>query len=134
MIALVVQPKWWPLCAAIGILPVVLNNWLIGQVVTRAHLEGEKYSSTDHIQNTDRFLSDFDLWWSMMLIYALAVVGFGAFLIAGYLHDELAYALIVLMFNYVQVFSYIINQLGYEVRGGLKRLIFMDQRLQLIEH
>lgn len=133
LIAMFIQPKWWPYCVVAGIAPVVVNNFLIAKVVGRAHIEGREEFYCDQIQGTDEFLNGYRIWWINMLVYGGAILAFAPFIVVGWLKDEGAYATIIILLNYFQIQRVIIDEIGYEVRGAVKRLMFLDRRLWILK-
>lgn len=68
-----------------------------------------------------------------MLFYAIGIFGVGVGLSTGWLHDEFSYAVIVVGMNYLQVDRAILVKSGYHTRGEIKRLLFLDKRIALLQ-
>ena len=132
MTAMFVQPKWWPFCVFAGVMAVVTNNYFVWARINRANDEA-KVILHDSALAADHFLLEFGRWWRQMLIYGAMCLVFGVFLYFHVLKDELAYAVLIILFNYFQIVRVIIGHKGYEMRGGIKRLFSVEHRLSFVQ-
>jgi hypothetical protein len=110
-LALLVRPQWWPFCSAAGVLMVALNNLLCELLVSKTE---SALRSTDMglrvPPSFEKFRVKFTEWWHHTLVYGSSLLLIGAGLATGHLHDEKAYAFLVVLVNAKMLFYNCIGQ------------------------
>jgi serine/threonine protein kinase len=128
MWAMLYDPQAWPLCAGIGTMLVVLNNFLALRIAIQAHGAGSRFSTRSAMG--DRFITDvFKEWWLLMGAYSLSMVAIGILLIHGIAHDATIFAVLVVFINVAKMYRLNCVETAPQVRGCLSRDILTLRRI-----
>lgn len=129
MWAMVYAPHAWPLCAGIGTMLVVVNNFLALRVAIEGNRVGWRFSTRRAVG--DRFITDvFKEWWVLMGGYSLAMIAIGILLITGLAHDEAIFAVCVIVINVAKMYRLNCVENAPQVRGSLSRDILTLRRAE----
>lgn len=125
--ALIYNPHAWPLCAGIGTLWVVLNNFLALHIAEEARIIGKSFSTLGSEGRV--FVRDqFSEWWRLMGYYSVSMILIGVLLLTDVAHDEAIYAGLVVAINVVKMYRLNCIKLAPQVRGSLSRDILTIRR------
>lgn len=132
LVALLVEPRLWPACSAVGVGMVTVNNWLLLRLVRRAPTGMDEESMPSVTMGI--FSTDFSTWYIESAAYTV-LLGLGAwFLSAGWLHDERMYAVIVAgMANLIILWRHCVVKRGRLVRMGLCRTVYWIRRRERLK-
>jgi serine/threonine protein kinase len=127
MWAMVYAPQTWPLCAGIGTMLVVVNNFLALRIAIKGNRVGWRFSTRRAVG--DRFITDvFKEWWVLMGAYSLAMIVIGILLMTGLAHDETIFAVLVIVINVAKMYRLNCVETAPQVRGCLSRDILTLRR------
>jgi hypothetical protein len=130
---LVVDPADWPFCSAAGMAIVTLNNWMAWKLAVKAGLEIDARPLTRVPQSHFTFVgAQYGTWWQYTAIHTVLLFLTGWLLSSGRLHDEWAYAVIVVVVNVLMFYYNDIKQAA-AVRSGLSWAYDNLHRLRQIE-
>jgi hypothetical protein len=120
MWAMVYAPHGWPLCAGVGTMLVVVNNFLALRIAIKGNRVGWRFSTRRAVG--DRFITDvFKEWWVLMGGYSLAMIVIGILLLTGIAHDEAIFAVCVIVINVAKMYRLNCVETAPQVRGSLSR-------------
>jgi hypothetical protein len=126
--ALLVNPKDWPICSAIGVLLVALNNQFCLNLAKKAKKEITPSSSIR------AFLDTFKNWPYLMFIYSGGLVAISVLFHINYAKDEMIYALTVAIFiNLFNMYYTNSTKDAPTIRGGLERLFIGLERAEMLK-
>lgn len=119
LFALLVNPHAWPICGAAGVAVVALHNWSAGRMADMAErrMTAEGYRISNGMREVRRRLEG---WWKITAAFAAGLLILGGLLITGVLHDEFAYAMIMVAAN-IKMYLYNASEDSGVVRGALIR-------------
>jgi len=127
MWAMVYAPDAWPLCAGVGTMLVVINNFLALRIAIKGNRVGWRFSTRRAVG--DRFITDvFTEWWVLMGAYSLSMLAIGVLLMAGLAHDATIFAVLVVAINVAKMYRLNCIQNAPQVRGCLARDILTLRR------
>jgi serine/threonine protein kinase len=127
MWAMVYAPAAWPLCAGLGTMLVVVNNFLALRIAIKGNRIGWRFSTRRAVG--DRFVTDvFKEWWVLMGAYSLAMIVIGILLMTGIAHDATIFAVLVIAINVAKMYRLNCVQNAPQVRGCLSRDILTLRR------
>ena len=136
--ALVIDPKAWPYCCALGLVGIFFNNLATYRLAAGAYrVAVEQHEGNDEspFTRSSTFLrerlDDFDSWWFMILVYLICLVGLGVLLSRGVAQDEWMYAAIVCIINMFQMFRNNCTKMAPGVRTILRRTIWRLTRVEV---
>jgi len=138
--ALIVDPKAWAFCSAIGLIGVCVNNLLTLRVAKDTDLlirSYERHNSDLPFTRASMFvrerLADFEAWWLMILVYIICLSGLGTLILQGFARDEWLYAVFVSVFvNILMMLRHNCLKLAPGVRTLLRRIVWRLRRLETI--
>jgi serine/threonine protein kinase len=129
MWAIVYAPNAWPICAGIGTMLVVVNNFLALRIAIKGNRVGWRFSTRRAVG--DRFITDvFKEWWVLMGGYSLAMVAIGILLTTGLAHDGAIFAVCVIVINVAKMYRLNCIESAPQVRGCLSRDILTLRRAE----
>jgi Protein kinase domain len=131
LIPVVVYPRGWAICCALGGFIAVANNRATYQLAAQAGAP-EASDGEDSIRS-DRFLDTYQHWGPLMRSYALSLVGLQALLWAGVAHDEWIFATLVLLMNLVKVYRINCIQEAPYMRANLDSRFFALRRRDALQ-
>jgi hypothetical protein len=100
--AMLVNPRDWPFCSALGVLVGATNNGVAFSLARRAQAEIEQSRLGIRLPLThEAFIKEYRDWSVLMAVYGVVLLGIGLLLRAGVLADEGAYAIAVVILNAV---------------------------------
>jgi serine/threonine protein kinase len=129
--AILINPRWWPWCAATGYIIVAANdlfsNSLASRFVNKASL---KFSSVPgHMRQSVRAHGE---WWRIMALYA-AILFFLAYALAdGLVFDWWVYACLIIMVNIGKLYTSNASRLAPAVRGTLARAFVLGEKIEAL--
>jgi serine/threonine protein kinase len=127
MWAMVYAPEAWPLCAGIGTMLVVVNNFLALRIAIKGNRVGWRFSTRRAVG--DRFITDvFKEWWVLMGGYSLAMIAIGILLLTGLARDAAIFAVCVIVINVAKMYRLNCVESAPQVRGCLSRDILTLRR------
>jgi serine/threonine protein kinase len=127
MWAMVYAPHAWPICAGIGTMLVVVNNFLALRIAIKGNRVGWRFSTRRAVG--DRFINDvFKEWWVLMGAYSLSMIAIGLLLLTGVAHDEAIFAVCVVAINVAKMYRLNCVETAPQVRGSLSRDILTLRR------
>ncbi len=127
MWAMVYAPQAWPLCAGVGTMLVVVNNFLALRIAIKGNRVGWRFSTRRAVG--DRFITDvFKEWWVLMGAYSLAMIAIGVLLMTGLAHDATIFAVLVIVINVAKMYRLNCVETAPQVRGCLSRDILTLRR------
>lgn len=127
MWAMVYAPAAWPLCAGLGTMLVVVNNFLALRIAIKGNRVGWRFSTRRAVG--DRFVTDvFKEWWVLMGAYSLAMIVIGILLMTGVAHDAGIFAVLVVVINVAKMYRLNCVENAPQVRGCLSRDILTLRR------
>lgn len=139
---IVVEPRWWPFCSAIGCGIVALNNYVVartarGILKTRFEIPGSTPMTLENylgegVGDLEMFASnrEYGAWGSLMFWYAFVLFLVGLLFSSGYLHDILFMAIVVgLLLNGLKLYANNCSSQAPKVRGPLARIMGAERRL-----
>ena len=125
--AMVYAPAAWPLCAGLGTMLVVVNNFLALRIAIKGNRVGWRFSTRRAVG--DRFITDvFKEWWVLMGAYSLSMIAIGILLMTGVAHDETIFAVLVIVINVAKMYRLNCVENAPQVRGCLSRDILTLRR------
>lgn len=125
--AILYAPDAWPLCAGVGTMLVVINNFLALRIAIRGNRVGWRFSTRRAVG--DRFITDvFKEWWVLMGGYSLAMITIGVLLLTGVAHDDAIFAVCVIVINVAKMYRLNCVETAPQVRGCLSRDILTLRR------
>jgi len=128
----ILRPEYWALCAGVGTLLVAVNNFLALCVASEADRLGGRFSTRTPPGN--RFITvEFRQWWRQMLIFSLALLTVGGFIVAGLARDGMIYAVLAVVANIWMVYPIKCVARAPELRGSLARDILTLRRAAQLE-
>jgi len=128
-----VAPRYWPLCSAVGVFIVALNNFACNSLVRFAHRSDKVKLNVEQRKFLDNFEEYFAEWGPLMIGYAIALLCVWIFLSYRIVRDEWAYAVIVMVFvNHQKLLQYNSIRCAPKVRAAIERTIFWI-RTRMIE-
>lgn len=123
-------PSHWPFCSALGVLPIVLNNYLCYRYARDASREINSFFNLPSTTDVDNFLKLFNNWWELMLFYDAGLWVIGVSLYLEIAQDEWVYALLVSIgINIIKMYRQNCVRDAPDVRSGLRRLFNGYRRL-----
>lgn len=127
MWAMLYDPNAWPICAGIGTMLVVVNNFLALRVAVHAYRVGSRF--TTRKAAGDSFITDvFKEWWVLMGAYSLSMIAIGILIIVHEAHDEAIFAVFVVAINIAKMYRLNCVETAPKVRGCLSRDILTLRR------
>lgn len=127
--AMVIDPRAWPYCSATGVLMVATNNYVTWRQARKTESEVQTaFMDAPTLRSHREFLKEYETWWHLAAAYGVALLLVGLGLWRGYLHDEWAYALVVVAIN-MKMFFYNSTKDAAYVRSELHWSY--DNRLRL---
>lgn len=127
MWAMLYDPDAWPICAGIGTMLVVVNNFLALRLAVHAYHVGSRF--TTRSAAGDSFITDvFKEWWVLMGAYSLSMIVIGILIIVGVAHDEAIFAVFVVAINVAKMYRLNCVEHAPKVRGCLSRDILTLRR------
>jgi serine/threonine protein kinase len=133
LLAMVYAPHSWALCAGVGTLLVVLNNFVALRIASRAVAVSERLF-TPRSAAGRRFVNDvFKEWWLLMGCYSLAMIAIGLLLTTGKAEDEKVFAVLAIVANIVKLYRTNCVETAPQVRGCLSRAFLTLRRAARLE-
>ncbi len=131
LVAVLVQPAWWPWCAAVGYFGTMSNDYCSHRFTERALKLGRKEFSSipDHINDVMRSYGE---WWRIMLIYAFILSFLAYGLTSGKVQDWNIYAGLIVLVNLAKLYPSNCSRLAPTVRGMLARSFVVSERLDAL--
>jgi hypothetical protein len=132
--ALVVDPKAWPFCSALGLAFTSLTNWVVYSLATRVRSSAAATFDLPHSPFVADQIATFGHWWKTIFLYLGSMVILGFVVRAGLAQDEWLYAIFVSVFaNILIMYRHHCSEAAPAVRSALQRLIWTTKRLELKE-
>jgi hypothetical protein len=130
------EPRWWPICTAIGMTGVFLMNWACSafskRAIGQARQSPTRLSTVPDEHHKMTGLEMFNDWTPSMLFYTLFVWPTALLIYLDVLKDELVYAAGVVTVN-VGLFYYVkCSKNAAAVRSGLARAFLAAERLRYL--
>lgn len=131
LVALIIEPSWWPFCSAVGVWFVAANNYYsyisakIGSEVERNEFSLPPSTAVSN------FLHRFRSWFIGMFWYGLFLIIIGALIEYGIAKDVVIYALSISTINIVFLYINASTYQADKIRGGLMRLFFSLTRYEI---
>jgi serine/threonine protein kinase len=127
--AICINPEDWALCAGIGTLLVVLNNYLALRIANRANAVAANRHFSTMGDTGWRFVDDvFREWWKLMGGYSGALLVVGVLLAIHRVHGVWLFAVFVVAINIIKMYRLNCTQQAPRVRGSLDRDILTLRR------
>jgi serine/threonine protein kinase len=121
--AMIVDPKAWPFCSALGLAMVGLNNWWSYRFVRYALDKMKTQLRCPFTKSVEDQINQFSSWWWMIALYSASLVVVGSLLVLGAAKDEWLYAVFVVVFvNFLKMQMDNCGESAPGVRGLLRRL------------
>jgi serine/threonine protein kinase len=130
--ALIVDPKAWPYCSALGLLCVCLNNlftYRIGMECENKALAEDLFVRPSPFMKST--LADFSEWWRLILLYVATLIIVGVLLSRGLAKDEWLYAIYgSIAINMLMLFRVNCVNHAPAVRTMLRRVTWWLKRVE----
>lgn len=123
LFALVLYPKAWPFCSALGVWFVTANNYFTYKLAKKI----KKYMAKIPKFLRD-FLDSYSAWWVVMFFYGLGLAGVGFGLLFGFLYDEWFYAIIVTLMINGKMYAYNCGKNEEMILSGLEYTFYIYRR------
>nr|WP_272918083.1 hypothetical protein [Actinomadura rayongensis] len=131
LVAVLVNPAWWPWCAAIGYFGVALNDLFSHLVATGAIRRGSsEFSSIP--AHTRHILRSHGEWWRTMTMYSLLLFLVAYCLSRGIIGDWWVYAAGIALVNVLKLYMSNTCRLAPLTRGALARSFAAGERLEAL--
>lgn len=129
MWALIIDPRAWPICAGLGTILIVINNWLALRIAEDANQASDTAGFSTRGDTGWRFVEHtFREWWKLMGAYSLSLLAIGVLLTAGLTHDGWLLASFVTAINVFKIYRLNCVEVAPRVRGSLARDILTLRR------
>lgn len=127
MVAVLVDPKLWPWCAATGYVGVAANDYFARSVAARS-LRTDAFSTVP--ANLRQTLKTHGEWWWIMALYATILFALAFLLSTGRVSDWWVYAALIGLVNVGKLYPSNCTRLAPPVRGALARALVVGERLE----
>jgi len=132
--AMIVDPKAWAFCSAIGLTFTCLTNLVVFTLAKNIHSSAADAFAVPHSPFIDEQIATFSNWWQTILLYLVSMIILGFVLRAGLAQDEWLYAIFVSFFANIGImYRRHCSAAAPAVRSALQRLIATAKRLELKE-
>ena len=147
LVAIIVEPRWWPYCSAIGCAFVAVNNFIVAIVSKsvirtrwvsnprgakappRRALEFLPFGASDLANFASK--RDFFQWGFLMSAYAAGLAAIGLLSSFDVLQDLGFYAITVVLVNILKLYMGNCTAFAPRVRGPVSRILSLERRLVL---
>lgn len=129
----IVNPKYWPFCVFAGLLPVAVNNFVLGKFISKRWSKLHEIFSTEQVVDSENFVKLFREWAPQMFIYATFFLVTGVLLLNGWAKDEYLYALFAVSLNFFQITRIVVGSQAPRSRANLSRLLFLIRKRNVLE-
>lgn len=123
------RPSWWPGCSTAGVLFVALTNFLLYRL-SSSSLDRFSHAARQESPHVLReYLHSFRLWWVGMFLYGLGLMGVAIGLATNLLHDQVGYAIGVVVMNCWLIFGNCLTEAG-RMRAGLETAFYRARAIR----
>ena len=131
--AMLWAPHAWPLCAGLGTMLVVLNNFFVWRLAVQARRAAQTAGFSTVTDESDRFVADFREWFALMAAYSLTMTLVGILLLTDVARDEAIYAYTVCFINVFKMYRLNCVQLAPRARAGVERVLATIRRFDALQ-
>lgn len=131
LVAILVNPLWWPWCAAIGYFGTTSNDFFSHRLAERSLRKGLAEFSSIPPHSVDS-LRSYGEWWRIMFVYAVILSFLAYGLTIGSVRDWSVYAGLIALVNLAKLYPSNCSRLAPTVRGTLSRCLVLNERLNAV--